>query len=56
MPRSERLDAAMLRLAPLNADKEGGCLTDRGTLRAYKTNILKFYDWAKDLWINLATT
>lgn len=51
MPRSERLDAAMLRLAPLNADKEGGRLTDRGTLQSYKTDILKFYDWAKALGI-----
>lgn len=51
MPRSERLDAAMLRLAPLNTDKEGGRLTDRGTLRSYKTNILKFYEWAKELGI-----
>ena len=46
MPRSERLDVVMLRLAPLNAGKEGGRLTDRDTLHAYKKHILKFSDWA----------
>lgn len=51
MPRSERLDVVMLRLAPLNADKEGGRLTDRDTLKAYKKHILRFSDWVKELGI-----
>ena len=51
MPRSERLDVVMLRLAPLNADKEGGRLSDRDTLHAYKKHILRFCDWAKELGI-----
>lgn len=52
MSKSERLDVLMLRVAPLNEDKPGGRLTDRNTLKSYKTNILKFYEWAKALGIN----
>ena len=52
MSKSERLDVLMLRVAPLNEDKPGGRLTDRNTLKSYKTNILKFYEWSKALGIS----
>ena len=52
MSKSERLDVLMLRVAPLNENKPGGRLTDRNTLKSYKTNILKFCEWSKALGIS----